>query len=139
MTPEMRSQFVGLLRQLAAAGLRDGVELGFAVVLGGAPARRDPALMLKPHERRVDGALVQLQGVVADLLDAAGDAVSVQRPHAVERLQHHQIERALQHVDSSRAAGRVLWPQQRSTTETFGMSIGVRSRRPGRAHRWVRR
>jgi hypothetical protein len=42
--------------------------------------------------------LIELQHVLADLLDAAGDAVAVQRPHRHQRLQHHQIERALQHI-----------------------------------------
>ena len=31
----------------------------------------------------------------ADLLDAPGDAVTVQRPHRRERLQYHQVERAV--------------------------------------------
>ena len=54
--------------------------------------------MTETHERRVDGSFVQFQDVVADLLDAAGDPVAVLRPHALEGLQHHQIEGALQDV-----------------------------------------
>ena len=38
------------------------------------------------------------QHVLADLLDAPRDPVAVERPHRVERLQHHQIERALEDV-----------------------------------------
>ena len=78
MTPTMRFQFSVSLRQLAPAGLRDRVELRLAIVLGDAPARRNPTLMLEPHQRRVHGALVELQQVVADLLDAAGDPVAVE-------------------------------------------------------------
>ena len=84
--------------QLLPAGPRDRVELRLAVVVRRAPARRDPAALLQAEQRGVDRALIELQDVLADLLDAPGDAVAVQRPHRVERLQHHQIERALQDV-----------------------------------------
>ena len=32
----------------------------------------------------------------SDLLDAAGDAVAVQRAHLLQRLEDHEIERALE-------------------------------------------
>ena len=92
-------------RQLPAAGPRDRVELRPSVVLGAAPRRRNPAAMLEAQERGVDGSLVQLQRVVADLLDAARDAVAVQGAHALERLQDHQIERALKDIRPCVGAG----------------------------------
>ena len=45
---------------------------------------------------------VQLQDVIADLLDAARDAISVLWTHAVESAAP-QIERALQHFESCSA------------------------------------
>jgi hypothetical protein len=41
----------------------------------------------------VDGELVG-----ADLLDPSGDRVSMERPHRVERLQDHEIKRAVKEV-----------------------------------------
>src|SRR5262245_60240550 len=61
-----------LARQLTLAGRGDRVELGFTIGVRGAPARRDPALMLEAHQGGVDRAFVQLQNRVAHLLDAPG-------------------------------------------------------------------
>jgi hypothetical protein len=60
--------------------------------------------MLEPHQGGVDSAFVQFQNVAARLLDAPGDAVAVLRSHGVERLQHHQIQRALQQFEFRPAA-----------------------------------
>src|SRR5260370_28806203 len=56
----------------------------------------DPALLLKPQQRGVHGAFVQLQHLFADLLDAPRNPKSVLWAESVESLQNHQIERALQ-------------------------------------------
>jgi hypothetical protein len=40
------------------------------------------------------------QRVAGDLLYAQRDAVAVHRPHSVQRLQDHQVERALQDLGS---------------------------------------
>src|SRR5512135_2892359 len=66
----------GVGSQLAAAGAGDRVELGLAVVIGGAPVRFDPSALLETNERRVDRALVEQDFVAADLLNTAGDAVT---------------------------------------------------------------
>ena len=84
--------------ELSTTGSGDGVELGFSIVLRATPARGDPAPLSKTQQRGVDGAFVELQDVLADLLDAAGDAVAMQRSHDVQGLQHHQVKRALEHV-----------------------------------------
>ena len=52
----------------------------------------------QPDQTEIDRALVHLQRVLAHLLDPARDAVPMHRPHGIERLQHHQIERALQNL-----------------------------------------
>jgi hypothetical protein len=51
--------------------------------------------MLEPHQGCVDRTFVELQDGIAHLLDAAGDTVAVLGTQGVERLQHHQVERAL--------------------------------------------
>src|SRR5262249_53699417 len=77
---------LGLGRQLAASGFGDRVELRPAVVVGRAPGAGDPAPLLQAEEGRVDRPLIELQHVLADLLDPAGDAVAVQRAHRPEGL-----------------------------------------------------
>src|SRR5687767_3127816 len=49
---------LGLARQLALAGLGEGVVLGVAVALGLPPGALDPALLLEANERRIQRALV---------------------------------------------------------------------------------
>ena len=80
-----------------AAG--DGVVLRLAVVVGGAPLGGDPTALLEADERGVDGALVEEDFVAADLFDAAGDAVAVERAHGGEGLQDHEVEGALEEIE----------------------------------------
>src|SRR5688572_15092893 len=89
---------LGLRAQLPASSIGDGVEARLSIVVGGSPAGRNPPALQQTHQRRVDSPLVQLQGVLADLLDTARNAVPVQRPHGAEGLQHHQVEGALQYL-----------------------------------------
>lgn len=55
---------------------------------------------MQTQQRRIDRPLVQFQYAIADLLNPPCDAVPVQRPKPVERLEHHQVERALQNIRS---------------------------------------
>src|SRR5262245_20385567 len=55
-------------RQLPPARRGNRIELGAAVVLRCAPARRNPSPVLEPRQGGVDGALVQPEDVFADLL-----------------------------------------------------------------------
>src|SRR5215468_10127327 len=55
------------------------VETRAAVVLGGAPARLDPAAALEPMERRVQRALLDVERRAGDLVEALGDGPSVLR------------------------------------------------------------
>jgi hypothetical protein len=80
---------------LPAAGASQFIELGLAVVVGRAPLGRDEALLLQLEERGVERAVVDGEEAAAGLLDAARDAVAVQRPHRFESLKDHQGERAL--------------------------------------------
>jgi hypothetical protein len=82
--------------ELLAAGFGDGVEAGFAIVVGSAPLGGDPAFVEETDEGGVDGALIYLERFLADLLDAPGDAVTVERAHGGERFEDHEIEGALE-------------------------------------------
>jgi hypothetical protein len=98
MIPEVRTQSSGCLLQLAPPGGGQRIETGVAVVLGRADARLHPAALLEPQQRRIDRPLVERQRRSRHLLDPLRDAVAVQRPERVERLQHEQIEGAAQDV-----------------------------------------
>ena len=74
----------------------DGEELGFAIVVGGAPFGGDPAALLKADESGVNGALVEENFFATDLFDAAGDAVAVLGTEDGEGLEDHKVEGALQ-------------------------------------------
>src|SRR5215204_3216788 len=89
--------YVGFNQQLLLAGARDRVEARAAIVLAHAPLARDPPLLLEPEQRRIDRSLVQRQRAFGNLLDAAGDAVAVQRSHPVESLEDHQVQRAVRY------------------------------------------
>src|ERR1035437_7341982 len=65
--------------QPALTGFGELVEFGATDVLGGAPTRTNEAFLLEFEEGRVERAVVQLQLVAAGLLDAARQAVAVQR------------------------------------------------------------
>src|SRR5215475_13504224 len=58
------------------------MKLGLAVVVGGAPFGGNPAFLLEPNQGSVNRALIEKDGVAADLFNAAGDTVAVQRPIA---------------------------------------------------------
>ena len=67
------------------------------VVLRNAPIGRYPAVLPQTQKGSVDRSFIQLENILAQLLDAARDAVPMQRAHNIQRLQNHQIESALQH------------------------------------------
>jgi hypothetical protein len=72
--------------------------------------------VLEAHQRRIDSAVVELQGAAADLFDAAGDAEPVLRPHRLERLENHQRQRALQEVRLLVHCSPIGFQQERSRT-----------------------
>jgi hypothetical protein len=52
--------------------------------------------MQEAHERGIHRSFIQLQGVFTHLFQPPRDAIAVQRPHRVERLQDHQVQGPLQ-------------------------------------------
>src|SRR5688572_17123266 len=88
----------GFAGELPAPRGGEGVVLRAAVVLRWPPLRLDEPLLLQLEERGVQGAVIERQAVLARLLDAARDAVTVQGAEHVEGPQNHQRERALLHV-----------------------------------------
>src|SRR5262249_18500968 len=52
-----------------------------------------------PDQRSINRALIEKDGVAADLLDAASDAVAVLRAESGEGLKDHEVERALEKVE----------------------------------------
>ena len=89
----------GVFGELFAATLGDGIKLGFAIVVGGAPFGGDPAALLEADERGVNGALVEQDFVAGDLFDAASDAVAVEGTNGGEGLQDHKVEGALEKIE----------------------------------------
>src|SRR5258708_24408228 len=94
--------------ELFPAGARQRVIFGLAIVVRNAPLRGDPPALLQPQQRRVQRALIQLQQVLGNLLDALRDAVAVQRPQRIERLQNDQVQGSLENLASRR--GHVAAP-----------------------------
>src|SRR5713226_314141 len=88
--------------ELFPAGARQRVILRFAIVVRDAPLRGDPAALLQPQQRRIQRALIQLQQVLGNLLDALRDAVAVQRSQGIERLQNDQVQGSLENLASRR-------------------------------------
>ena len=68
-----------LRHELAAPFGGDLVELRAAIVLGDAPFGGDPPAVLEAVQRRVERALVHLEHVAGDLLDALRDAPAMHR------------------------------------------------------------
>src|SRR6185437_13643498 len=77
---------------LLASGLQR-VELGFAVVLRRAPARREPAAPDQAVERGIQRALLDQQRPARDLLNAQQHPVAVQLAQR-HRLEDEQVQRA---------------------------------------------
>src|ERR1043166_7668159 len=125
-----------LLSQRASSGGGEPVVLRAPAVLGDAPLRIDPAPLLEPDERRVDGALPYLQRVLGELLDAVGESPSVHRRER-ERFEDDQVERALQnlfiggglgHGASSRMTGGRLPHSSRMSREEPRKRVGRMAR-----------
>jgi hypothetical protein len=81
-----------------AAGFGEVVEAGAAIVVGGAPFGFDGAFLFEFEEDRVERALIDGEEVAADLFNAAGKAVAVERAEDVEGFEDHEGESALEDV-----------------------------------------
>src|SRR5262249_54252774 len=83
----------GLGLQLLIAKLCKAVEFRFASVYR-FPMRFQHALLFEAVERRVEGALADLEGIAGDLLKPLGDAVAVHWLEG-ENLEDEEVEGAL--------------------------------------------
>ena len=70
---------LGFCKQLFAAGSRQRVELRLAIVIRGAPLGRNPSALFQAQQCRVERALIELEQIFRDLLNALRNAVAVQR------------------------------------------------------------
>src|SRR5512133_873495 len=98
----------GFARQLLTSRRRERIELCAAVVIGLTPLGFDESLLLELEEGGVQSAVVELQTILARLLDAPSHAVAVQGSEDLESFENHQGERALFHVELLRH-NRFLW------------------------------
>ena len=76
---------------------REPIILGLAFRLGKAPFGRDPTAPLHAVQRGIKGAFLNGQEIVAGLLNAVGDGVTVQRA-AGKRFQHQHVQGPLDEV-----------------------------------------
>ena len=92
-----------------AARPRQLVVLGAPVVVGHVPLGLDPAATFEPVKRGIERALLHLQDVAGNLMDAFGDRPAVLR---LERngLENQQIERSLRQLDPCRRRSRQASP-----------------------------
>ena len=88
---------LGFRAELAAAGFREAVETGAAVVLGLAPVGGEPASFFHAMERGEQRAGFDEESAVGDLLDAAGDAEAVELARA-EGFEDEEVEGSLEEV-----------------------------------------
>src|SRR6476646_7123884 len=96
--------------QLLPAPARQSIELGLAIIFRDAPFSGDVPLLLELEQGRVESAVVDRQMIGAGLFDAARDAIAVQRPQRIERLQDHQGKRPLPHISPAALQSRAPVP-----------------------------
>ena len=94
---------------LPAAGTCEFVVSGSAIVLRIAPLGNDVAVLLKPEQGRIDGSVKNDELTFADLLDAAGDAVSMKRSHGLKRSEDHESKGALPYITLVGHALPIYW------------------------------
>src|SRR5271163_2116019 len=81
----------GFLAQTLPASGGEFVELGAAIILGGAPTRLQQPLAYQAKQTRIERALLDQQGVAGDLPNAQQNAISVQGAER-DRPQNQKIE-----------------------------------------------
>src|SRR5688500_6894404 len=75
-------------RELRASARRDGVVLGPAPLLGHAPRRREPTLLLHALQGGIERPFLHPQQLCRDTLDVAAQGVAVQRAPRLDTPQH---------------------------------------------------
>jgi hypothetical protein len=86
-------------RQLLPALWRDAVVAGTFALVGPLPGRGDPALRLKPIQRGIQRAGLDLQQLFRRALNVLGDRVAVTRA-SQKGPQNEEIEGASQEIDA---------------------------------------
>ena len=123
----------GLLVERLQPGFRDRRSPRLAVAFGALPGALDPALLAPAARGRIERALVQIEGVVGDLGEPAGEPVCVLRAHRGERPQHDQIEGSLQQLDASASfTGHPSGPRREHSARFTWVSMQVEDRRRDR-------
>jgi hypothetical protein len=87
-----------VLLELPAAGRRQRVVLGIAVVFARAPFRLQFAILFEPIQRWKQRAGIDLKVIVAERSEPPGDAVAVHRFAGKDR-EDHQVKRSLRNVE----------------------------------------
>ena len=97
MAAERRFQLAASFLQLRAAGWGERIELGLAAGVGFTPFGLDPPFALEPVEGGIEGALLDLEDFLGDLLDALGDGPAVLGLEC-DGFQDEEVEGALDEV-----------------------------------------
>jgi hypothetical protein len=84
---------VGFLAQTLAARSSEGIELGPAVVVGGAPTCFEKSLAYQAIQGGIERALFDKQGAARNLLDAQKNTIAMERAER-DGLQNEEIESA---------------------------------------------
>src|SRR5207245_1424720 len=84
--------------QSALPRCRETIVFRLALVFRLTPFARDPALVFQAIQRRIQRALLNLQAILRNLLDAQEDAVTMQRPEG-NGLEDQHVQSALQKVE----------------------------------------
>src|SRR5712671_4163458 len=109
------------------AKLLNRIKFRLPVVIRRSPSSRNPAALHQPHQRRVNRPLIDLQSLVANLLNPPRNPITMQRPHPRQSLQHPQIQSPLQNLRPAPTHTTLLWHANRSMPHSCGMSTyGVR-------------
>ena len=85
--------------ELLAPGFREFVVFRAAVVIGGAPAGLDPAAAFEAMQRRIQRALLNLQNLARDLMEALGNAPAVLGAEG-ESSENQEIQSSLRKFDA---------------------------------------
>jgi hypothetical protein len=83
----------GFFHELFAAGARQEIKAGLAVIGRGSPFRRNPSAIFKALKRRVKGSVFDQKLFIRRLLDSASDALAVLRSKN-QRAQGQQVQGA---------------------------------------------
>src|SRR5687768_16039569 len=133
--PREAAPLLRLRDELLSAGLRERVETGLAVVVGGSPVGDDPAALLQTLEGRIERPVIDEQHVVGLLFDGTRNTLPVLYAEH-ERAQNQEINGSLQacasllYTFSSRHATGVWAHSGRMSTQACqGLSLTARRAR----------